>query len=166
MNPKFQFYVLNYDHNKNKVVNFDIFNNWHVYNEVLKEVKKYCRSANKYAFTRHRMSGKETYYGFEGLCAAIDFALRDEWSRCEYEIIVDGLFSHSQPKENETKDEKIKRLEKDLNSGEKWDCYQQAIPNIEIIAREVIYQYKQWDKQRKLNKDKEKLNEEKIIKTN
>lgn len=29
-----------------------------------------------------------------------------------------------------------------INEFEKWDCYSQVIPNIEIIARECIYQYK------------------------
>ena len=91
------------------------------------------------------MSGM-IHYGFSGFCKELQVILREEWSRCEYEIMVGGLFSE----------------EKEY---EKWDCYQQAIPNIKIIAREVIYQYKQWDKQRKSNK-KEKLNEEKNIKTN
>lgn len=145
MNPKFEFYVLNYDFNRNKVKNYNIFNNIVVYEATLKAVKKYCRAPSKFKYEEF-MSGM-IHYGFSGFCKELQVILREEWSRCEYEIMVGGLFSE----------------EKEY---EKWDCYQQAIPNIEIIAREVIYQYKQWDKQRKLNKDKEKLNEEKIIKTN
>lgn len=40
-NPKFEFYVLNYDSNAKKVVNYNIFNNYIVYETILEEVKKY-----------------------------------------------------------------------------------------------------------------------------
>ena len=48
--PKFEFYVLNYDFNKQKVIMFNIFDNIDVYDLTLKEVKKYCRSPKKYTF--------------------------------------------------------------------------------------------------------------------
>lgn len=39
-NPKFEFYVLNYDSNAKKVINYNIFNNCIVYKETLEEVEK------------------------------------------------------------------------------------------------------------------------------
>jgi hypothetical protein len=54
-----------------------------------------------------------------------------EWSRVEYEISVGDAF------------------EDDLDNFEKWDCYQQCVPNIPMITREVIWQYKQQIKERK-----------------
>lgn len=46
-----------------------------------------------------------------------------EWGRCEYEIVVGSLFAYE---------------EKDLK---KIDCYQQALPNIKIIAKYVLEEY-------------------------
>lgn len=46
-----------------------------------------------------------------------------EWGRCEYEIVVGSLFAYE---------------EKDLK---KIDCYEQALPNIKIIAKYVLEQY-------------------------
>lgn len=43
-----------------------------------------------------------------------------EWCRCEYEIRVGSLFR---------------------DNDEKWDCYQQVLPNIDILAHYVIYKY-------------------------
>lgn len=36
----------------------------------------------------------------------------------------------------------------DCEKLEKWDCYRQAKPNIEMIAREVIWQYKEQKKEK------------------
>ena len=47
-----------------------------------------------------------------------------EWSRCEYEIAVGDLF------------------EKDMDKFEKIDCYQQAHANIDLIAQQVINEFK------------------------
>lgn len=163
MNPKFEFYVLNHDFNRNKVKNYNIFNNIVVYEATLKAVKKYCRAPSKFKYEEF-MSGM-IHYGFSGFCKELQVILREEWSRCEYEIFVGNIFIGSCLDREKDKDKLLKALKEDVKKLEKWDCYQQAIPNIEIIAREVIYQYKKWDKQRKSNK-KENLNEEKNIKTN
>lgn len=131
--PKFEFYVLNYDFNKQKVIMFNIFDNTDVYDLTLKEVKKYCHSPKKYTYYRFMYDGSEKHvYGFEGFCENLSSIIRyQEWSRREYEISVGNAF------------------ETDIDKYEKWDCYQQADPNIEIIAREVIYQYRQWIKENK-----------------
>jgi len=121
----FEFYVLNYDTNQKKVINYNIFNNIRVNEYTEKEIKKYLRAPGKYKREGFRKDEK-TLYGFEALCKEIDSLIQwQEWSRREYEISVGDAF------------------ENDCNKLEKWDCYQQAHPNIEAITREVIYQYKQ-----------------------
>lgn len=47
-----------------------------------------------------------------------------EWSRCEYEIAVGYLF------------------EENMDKFEKIDCYQQAHANIDLIAQQVINEFK------------------------
>lgn len=47
-----------------------------------------------------------------------------EWSRCEYEIAVGYLF------------------EEDMDKFEKIDCYQQAHANIDLVAQQVINEFK------------------------
>lgn len=54
-----------------------------------------------------------------------------EWSRVEYEISVGAPF------------------ETDCNKLKKIDCYYQCEKNIPMIAREIIWQYKQYIKKEK-----------------
>ena len=123
---QFEYYVLNYDSNTKKVEPFNIFRNCYVQEYTEKAIKKYLRSPKNYKYERY---GEDTLYGFEGLCKEIERIIQwQEWSRREYEISVGDAF------------------EKDCNKLEKWDCYMQTKPNIPMIARECIYQYK---KQRK-----------------
>ncbi len=127
---KLEYYVLNYDINKKKIINFNIFQNWVLNDAVVKEVKKYIRVPKKYKHDDYL--NKNTYFGFEALCKEIrSLIMWQEWSRCEYEIGVCDAF------------------EKDYSKIEKWDCYKQCEPNIEMITREVIYQYKKQVKENK-----------------
>ena len=131
---KFEFYVLNYNFNKKCVENFNIFNNITLNDAVEKEVRTYLRSPKKYYYMKHGLwVGENTYiYGFDGLCETIkSLIMWQEWGRVEYEISVGDAF------------------EKDLDNFEKWDCYKQCIPNIPMITREIIWQYKQQLKERK-----------------
>ena len=131
---KFEFYVLNYDFNGKRVENFNIFNNISLNNAVEKEVRKYLRSPKKYHYQKYNYNIKEYHYiyGFDGLCEEIKSLIRwQEWSRREYEISVGDAF------------------EDDLNKFEKWDCYKQCEPNMAIITREVIWQYKQYLKEKR-----------------
>lgn len=122
---RFEFYVLNYDTNRKKVFMFNIFNNIRVQECTEKAIKKYLRSPKKFTYTPYNKN-KETLYGFDALVKEIDSIIKwQEWSRVQYEISVGDAF------------------EDDCNKLEKWDCYQQAQPNMEIITREVIFQYKQ-----------------------
>ena len=128
---QFEFYVLNYDFNKNKVINYNIFNNILVQERTEKAVKKYLRSPKKFKYIiqyENKFLEREeiAIYGFDALVKEIDSIIRwQEWGRREYEISVGDAF------------------ETDYNKLEKIDCYQQARPNMEMITREVIYQYKQ-----------------------
>ena len=129
-NVKLEYYVLNYDINRKKVINFNIFQNWALNDAVVKEVRKYIRAPKNYRYDDYLK--KETFYGFEALCKEVQSLIMwQEWGRREYEISVGDAF------------------EDNLEEFEKWDCYMQCKPNIEIIAREVIWQYKQQDKKEK-----------------
>lgn len=120
----FEFYVLNYDSSKKKVIPFNIFRNIYVQEYTEKEVKKYLRSPKNYVYKS--FDGKEEIHGFDGLVKEIDGIIKwQEWGRREYEISVGDAF------------------ESDCDKLEKWDCYMQCEKNIEAITREVIYQYKQ-----------------------
>ena len=126
---QFEYYVLNYNPNANKIEPFNIFRNCYVQEYTEKAIKKYLRSPKNYKYERY---GEDTLYGFEGLCQEIEKTIQwQEWSRREYEISVGDAF------------------EKDCNKLEKWDCYMQTKPNIPMIARECIYQYKQQRKEQK-----------------
>lgn len=98
-----------------------------------KEVKKFLRNQNGYSY-KPFLKDKE-YFGFEAFCERLrGIIMHEEWSRREYEISVGDAF------------------ETDINKLEKWDCYKQAEPNIPMIAREVIYQYKE-----QLKRDKTRI---------
>lgn len=118
---RFEYYVLNYNTNSKKVEFYNVFNNIYVQECTEKEIKKYLRSPSKY----------ESYdlCGFDGLCEKIRrIIMWQEWSRCEYEMGVCNKF------------------ETDINKIQHTDCYEQCVPNISIIVRECIYQYKKQKK--------------------
>ena len=128
---QFEFYVLNYDINKKKVINYNIFNNINVQEWTEKEVRKYLIAPKKYKHIvqyENNFLGREeiAIYGFDALVKEIDSIIKwCEWSKREYEISVGDAF------------------ETDINKLEKWDTYSQAHPNAEIIAYTVIRQYKE-----------------------
>jgi len=131
---QFEFYVLNYDFNKKKVINYNIFNNIRVQEWTEKTVRKYLRSPKNFKYEKF-WSNEEPIYGFDALVKEIDGIIRwQEWSRREYEISVGDAF------------------ESDISKLEKWDCYAQAHPNAEIIAHTVLRQYKEQLKKQKENK--------------
>ena len=132
---KFEYYVLNYDFNKKKVVNYNIFNNIRVQEWTEKEVRKYPRAPKKYKHIvqyGNKFLGREeiAIYGFDALVEEIDRTIAwQERGRREYEVSVGDAF------------------ETDINNYEKWDTYSQAKPNMVIIAHEVIRQYKEQKKE-------------------
>lgn len=149
---QFEYNVLNYDINKNKVIPYNIFRNINVQEWTEKAIKKYLRSPKKFKY--ESLFNKEVVYGFDGLCREIESILRHElWSRCEYEIAVGSLFTtelkdvvrevdRGEIATENLYDELKKKSERNGNL-EKIDCFYQAKPNIPMIAREVIYQYKE-----------------------
>ena len=73
--PKFEFYVINYNHNKKECEMFNIFNNINVYEQCLKLVKKHLRNKKKFPFSDFKEEVRKTI-------------MWQEWGRCEYEISV------------------------------------------------------------------------------
>ena len=149
---QFEFYVLNHDFNRNKVEMFNIFRNIYVQEWTEKAIKKYLRSPKKFKY--ESFFNKEVVYGFDGLCKEIESIFRHElWSRCEYEIAVGSLFTteirdviREVERENiavENLYDELKKIDSRNSKLEKWDCFGQAKPNIPMIVREVIYQYKE-----------------------
>ena len=127
---QFEFYVLNYDFNNKKVINFNIFNNILVQERAEKAVKKYLRSPKNFTYTPYN-NNEEILYGFDALVKELDRTIAwQEYGRREYEISVGDAF------------------ETDCNKLKKLDCYQQTKPNMVIIAHEVIRQYKEQIKKR------------------
>ena len=111
---RFEFYVLNYDCNKKKVINYNIFNNILVQESTEKAVKKYLRNPKKFKYIiqyENKFLEREeiSIYGFDALVKEINSIIHwQEWGRREYEISVGDAFTT------------------DCNKLEKWDCYQQA----------------------------------------
>lgn len=121
---QFEYYVLNYDINKNKVIPYNIFRNINVQEYTEREVRKYLRCPKNYVYKP--FNGQEEIYGFDALVKEIDHIIKwQEWGRREYEVSVGDAF------------------ETDCEKLEKWDCYMQAKFNIEMITREIIRQYKE-----------------------
>lgn len=126
---RFEYYVLNDNFNKHKIEYFNVFNNWYVNEETAKAVRKYLRNPSKFQY--RDFWSHEITYGFNAFVKELNSIIKcEEWGRCEYEISVRGLFSKEE-------------------DAEKWDCYQQCKPNMEMIAREVIWQYKKYLKEKK-----------------
>ena len=134
---QFEFYVLNYDFNKKKVVNYNIFNNIRVQEWTEKAVRKYLRAPKKYKHIvqyENEFLGREeiAIYGFDALVEEIDRTIAwQERGRREYECSVGDAF------------------ETDCEKLEKWDCYRQAKPNMKMITYEIIRQYKEQMKKTK-----------------
>ena len=125
---QFEYYVLNYDCNGHKIVPFNIFRNILVQEETEKAIRKYLRSPKN--FTYKSFDGKEILHGFDAFVRELDGIIKwQEWSRRQYEVSVGDAF------------------ETDCEKLEKWDCYGQAHMNIEMIAHEVLRQYKQQKKE-------------------
>ena len=102
----FEWYVLNENRNTHKIVPYNIFNNIRVNERTNELCARYKKELTFEMFV-------------EELRKIIQY---QEWSRCEYEIMVNGLF----------------------NDDDKWqkiDCYSQTLPNIKIIAKYVLEEY-------------------------
>ena len=128
---KFEFYVLNYDINRKKVINYNIFNNILVQEWTEKAVRKYLRSPKKYKHIiqyENKFLDREeiAIYGFDALVKEIDRTIAwQEHGRREYELSISDAFDTN------------------IDNYEKWDCYMQAKPNMVFITHEVIRQYKE-----------------------
>lgn len=153
---QFEYYVLNYDCNKKKVIPFNIFRNIYVQECTEKAVRKYLRCPKNYKFERSYRN-EEPVYGFDALVKEIDSIIAwQERGRREYEISVSDAFVteisdivREIEKGNLTNDnlyDELKKIGRRNPELEKWDTYSQIKPNIELIAHEVIRQYKEQKK--------------------
>ena len=160
VNIQFEYYVLNYNHNKKQVEPYNIFNNIYVQEGTEKAVKRYLINPKK--FTYKSFVGKEIY-GFDALCRNFESILMsEEYGRCEYEIAVGGIFItelsdiiREVERGEITIEDVYEEIQKKNNSNsklEKWDCFQQAQKNIPMIMRECIWQYKHQKKEEKMRK--------------
>ena len=152
----FEYYVLNYNFNKNQIELFNIFDNYYVQEQTEKEIKKYLRSPKNYKYDSFFKS-EQPIYGFDGLCKKFEKILKyEEWSRCEYEIAVGSIHITELSdiiRAVERKEiaidnvyDEIQKKNKRNSKLEKWDCFQQAQKNIPMIMRECIRQYKEQKK--------------------
>lgn len=122
---EFEFYVLNYNHNKQKVEMCNIFNNIHVREATEKAIKRYLRSPKNFTY-KSFCENEAAIYGFDALVKEIDGIIAwQERGRSEYECSCGYAF------------------ETDCNKLEKIDCWYQAHKNIVMITHEVIRQYKE-----------------------
>ena len=131
---KFEYYVLNEtmhgSFENRKIENYNVFNNYWVNKRTNEEVRKYLRAPSKFKHTRFMTN--EITYGFEAFVRELQSIIMcEEWARCEYEIMVGSVF------------------EDNINKFQKIDCYEQCKPNMAMIAREVIWQYKQFLKEKR-----------------
>ena len=100
-----EWFVLNYDFNKRRIEDFNIFRNSYFTKSVEELLKEYS--------------------SFEEFVIQLDRKLMYcFWSKREYEISVGDAF------------------EKDINKYKKIDVYSQVKPNIEILAKYIIDNYK------------------------
>lgn len=154
---QFEYYVLNCNPNTKNIEPFNIFRNCYVQEYTEKAIKKYLRSPKNYKYDSF-FKDEESVYGFDGLCKRFEQILRhEEWSRCEYEIAVGGIFitelsdivREVERGEIAVEDiyEEIQKRNKRNNKLEKWDCFQQTQKNIPMIMRECIRQYKEQRKE-------------------
>ena len=102
---KLEYYVLNWDHNAHKVINFNIFRNWRLRDAAIEHAEQLINGEIDYAEFKEELR-KDIMW--------------QEWSRFEYEISVGRPF------------------EEDCANLEKWDCYAQAAPNLDLIAGMVV----------------------------
>ena len=124
---QFEYYVLNYDCNAKKIVPFNIFRNIHVQEWTEKAVRKYLRSPKNFIYKS--FDGKEILHGFGAFVKELDEIIKwQEWSRCGYEMGV------------------CYKFETDCKNIAHMDCYEQAHMNMEMIAHEIIRQYKEQKK--------------------
>ena len=122
---QFEFYVLNYNTNGNKVEMFNVFNNIRVQEWTEKAVRKYLRTPKRFMSEPYNKN-EEILYGFDALVEEIRRTIAwQENGRRQYEISVGDAFTT------------------DCTKLEKWDCYDQCKPNMRMIAYEVIRQYKE-----------------------
>lgn len=115
---QFEWYVLNEVRYKNEFDDNYLYNGnikpWNIFNN-------YCVNERTNLLCREYKSKKMTFEDFKERLRSI--IMCEEWSRCEYEIMVESMFA------------------KEGEPAQKIDCYSQVLPNLDILAKHVLRTY-------------------------
>lgn len=106
-NYDLQYYVLNENFNRNQCIEpYNIFNNYRVREETCNALDDYYAGRISFKEFKTRLENAVKY---------------EEWSRCEYEIVVSPWPGFA----DESHDQKI-------------DCYEQFMMNSDMVARYIV----------------------------
>lgn len=120
-----KFYVPMERFNEKKIEMVNIFNNWVLRDAVVKEIKKYLRNKKGYKHVDYRPVTPITIYGFDAFKEEIRGLLQWQlYGRCQFEITVSGFPFN--------KEELVKM-----------DAYQMSVANLDMICRDILFQYKE-----------------------
>lgn len=115
-----KYYVLTYDFNTRKIEQYNLFNHRYIYEATIKLAKKYLRFKDEFRYKSY--SSSREYRGWNAYIENLRVIMLSVWSKIEYEISVGRPFA----------DER--------DTFTKIDCYDQVLPNIEVLGREILYQ--------------------------
>lgn len=156
---EFKYYVLNESMYRNREICFyNVFDNGWVNSQTEKEVRRYLRAPKKYKRKWEWDRESQSLTGFPAFVRELTSIIGcEEHFRCEYEILVESMFGGDvrgvvkKFDEYATKEDFLDAIKKELAKERvyKIDCFMQCERNMEMIAREVIYQAKQQLKEKK-----------------
>ena len=124
----FEYYVLNEDRNSHEIKPYNIFRNLAVH----EATNKLCED-----FDNNKLS-------FDSFVDELDKVIRwQEWGRCEYEICVAEWPPTFRDKNGKRINVYYGQEHEPIDSVDMWkvDCYEQAHPNIKMIAKYVLDTY-------------------------
>lgn len=143
---KLKYYVINGNFSKDtSCAMFNIFDNNRVYESTIKEVKRYCRNTKKYSVKKldYETHEYKTLYGHEAFVEQLRSIIAwQEWGRVEYEIGVTPWSQHDVFKAEEIEEYNFMKT----------DCYEQFLPNKELVADYIIDRYKEYLKEQRKTK--------------
>lgn len=130
-----EYYAMVWDSNKNSPKSWNIYHNIPFRDAAIKAVKKYDRAPGKYkTHICVNQNARINLYGLDAFVHEIKSMLMWQfWARCEYELLISDFPPHIDKETNEERKYKI-------------DVYNQVVPNVEVIANDLLRQYRKWRK--------------------